>query len=73
MALFHQEPESLNVDDNGGIAFTVTGETMRLVLATAILALIAYAIGYQVGIADRPLSQALLNAAARARSEARYG
>ena len=49
-----------------GFAFTVTGETMRLVLATAILALIAYAIGYQVGIADRPLSQALLNAAARA-------
>ena len=73
MALFHQEPEPLNVDDDGGIAFTVTGETMRLVLATAILALIAYAIGYQVGIADRPLSQALLNAAARARSEARYG
>ena len=72
MALFHQEPESLNVDDDG-FAFTVTGETMRLVLATAILALIAYAIGYQVGIADRPLSQALLNAAARARSEARYG
>jgi len=71
VALFHQEPESLNVDD--GFAFTVTGETMRLVLATAILALIAYAIGYQVGIADRPLSQALLNAAARARSEARYG
>ena len=73
MALFHQEPEPLNVDDDGGIAFTVTAETMRLVLATAILALIAYAIGYQVGIADRPLSQALLNAAARARSEARYG
>jgi len=73
VALFHQEPEPLNVDDDGGIAFTVTAETMRLVLATAILALIAYAIGYQVGIADRPLSQALLNAAARARSEARYG
>ena len=65
------------MDDGGiardGFAFTVTSETMRLVLATAILALIAYAIGYHVGIADRPLSQALLNAAARARSEAKNG